>query len=170
MHRIWYFLILFFSIIFQQLLFVPLGMYLWAEPLLPIVVLIIITTATGSVLAEGLGFFTGIVWGFTKIDTGTPPGVYPLLLTIIAFLLGRFLYDRFKSPSTLLMVICTIVAVLFWGLGGMALKLIFVNTYIPNIVEFAYILLSMVYSSVLCLIINPLMRKFLHRWEWNGSI
>ena len=170
MYRASYFLILFASIIFQQLFLVPLGSYLLAEPLLPMIMLIILASAVGSLLAEGLGFFVGFVWGFTQIDTGLPQGIYPFLLTIIAFVLGRLLHDRFKAPSTTLLVICTVIAVPFWGLGGMVLKLIFVNSYLPSLMEFVQIFLSAVYSAMLCFVISPLMCKFLSRREWNGSV
>ncbi len=170
MYRLWYFLLMLGSVILQQLFLVPLGSFLLAEPLLPIIFLVILAAATGSVLAEGLGFFAGLTWGFVKIDTGLPQGIYPLLLTIIAFITGRLLYDRFKAPGTLLMVLCCAVAVLLWGLGNIALKLLFVNAYLPGLPDFGRILLSTVYSALLCLLINPLLRRLLSRWEWNGSI
>ena len=170
MHRLWYFLILFSSVILQQLFMVPLGSYLIGEALLPIITLLILATATGSVLAEGLGFFVGIVWGLTEIDTGLPQGVYPMLLCSIAFVMGRLFYDRFKAPSTLLLVICTAIATLLWGLGSVALKLVFVNAYLPSLLEFLQIFLSAIYSSLLCFLMNPLLRKLLSRWEWHGSV
>ena len=168
MHVVCYFLILFASIVVQQVFFVPLASYILAEPLFPIIMLIILATATGSVLAESFGFYVGLLWSFAKIDTGIPQGVYPFLLTVICFILGRFLYDRFKAPKTLLLVICTAVAVPFWGLGSIALKVLFVNAYLPSLMEFVQVFLSAIYSSLLCMVVNPLMRKLLVRWEWNG--
>ncbi|MEM9423813.1 MAG: hypothetical protein AAF975_03365 [Spirochaetota bacterium] len=170
MYRLWYFFILFACVILQQLLFVPLSGYLFAEPLLPLIVLVILASATGSVLAEGLGFFTGFVWGFTQIDTGLPQGVFPLLLTIVAFVPGRLLFDRFKAPGTLLLAVAIAVAGLFWGLGIIALKLVFVNAYLPSVMEFVEILLGTLYSVLFCLGLSPLLCKFLSRWEWDGSV
>ncbi|WGK69232.1 hypothetical protein P0082_12265 [Candidatus Haliotispira prima] len=170
MHRLWYFLILFVSVILQQLFLVPLGKFLWGEPLLPIIVLVILATAMGSVMAEGFGFFVGFIWGFVKIDTGLPQGIYPLLLTIIAFTLGRLLYDRFRAPGTLLLVICTAIVVPLWGLGNIALKVVFVSAYLPSLLEFIHVFLSAVYSALLCFLVTPLLRRLLSRWEWNGSV
>ena len=170
MYRLWYFVVLFLSIVVQQLFLVPLGSFLWGEPLLPIIILVILATATGSVMAESMGFFTGLIWSFAEMDNGLPQGMYALLLTLIAFAMGRLFHDRFKAPKTLLMVICTALSALLWGLGSIALKLILVNLYLPDLLEFIQILLSMVYSALLCLFINPLLRRVIIRWEWNGSV
>ena len=169
MHRLWYFLLLFLSVVIQQLFFAPLGSFLWGEPLLPIVVLVILSTATGSITAESMGFFVGLLWNFTEMDTGLPQGMYSLLLTLIAFVLGRLLHDRFKAPKTLLLAICTALSVLSWSLASIALKLIVLDLYLPDLLEFIQVVLNTIYSVLLCFLINPLLRKFLVRWEWNGS-
>lgn len=170
MHRLWYFLLLFLSVVVQQLFLAPLESFLWGEPLLPVAVLVILATATGSITAESMGFFVGLLWNFAEIDTGLPQGMYSLLLTLIAFVLGRLLHDRFQPPKTALLAICTALSVLFWGLGSIALKLIVLNLYLPDLFEFIQVLLGSIYSALLCFLINPLLRKFLTRWEWNGSV